>query len=267
MAMSNSALGSHFKKYSERYIAFLDVLGFRSLIEQTVAGDQSTQRTIISGIVRALRRARKDLKEHGCFDVSFTQFSDSFVISIPKASDNLASFAGFVLALFSVTETFIEEGMLIRGGITCGSLVHTRKYLFGPAMNRAYYLESKIARVPRIVIDPQLVIPRKVSSPGVIAVDDDDLRYINYFEPRKVFYIVPSVLCTLRAAIEAIPQSDDVREKRAWCVKKYNAVVAQFSYADFERKLMEYVEDGDSNPVTWTSYPRLLEDARRLQRL
>lgn len=53
--------------------------------------------------------------------------------------------------------TGIQYGILFRGGITYGKVVHTDKMLFGPAMNKAYSLESKTAVYPRIIIDNDVI--------------------------------------------------------------------------------------------------------------
>jgi hypothetical protein len=51
---------------------------------------------------------------------------------------------------------WVEHSLIIRGGITRGNLVHIENGpLFGPAMNRAYFLESKCAKHPRVIIDPE----------------------------------------------------------------------------------------------------------------
>jgi hypothetical protein len=66
-----------------------------------------------------------------------------------------------------------EHSLLIRGGITIGNLVHIENGpLFGPAMNRAYHLESKIAKTPRILIDSTCI---------------DAYRKIQTFEPFESF--------------------------------------------------------------------------------
>ncbi|WP_293721813.1 hypothetical protein [Phascolarctobacterium succinatutens] len=45
----------------------------------------------------------------------------------------------------------------MRGGLTYGQLYHKGDICFGPAMNRAYELESKIAKYPRIIVDELLI--------------------------------------------------------------------------------------------------------------
>jgi hypothetical protein len=49
---------------------------------------------------------------------------------------------------------WMDHQILIRGGIAKGKLFHVEGGpLFGPAMNRAYFLESKKAKYPRVIID------------------------------------------------------------------------------------------------------------------
>lgn len=48
------------------------------------------------------------------------------------------------------------KGFLLRGGITIGEIVHDGECVFGPALNRAYELESQIAKYPRFVLDPDI---------------------------------------------------------------------------------------------------------------
>jgi hypothetical protein len=46
--------------------------------------------------------------------------------------------------------------LLIRGGVTVGNIVKSYGQLFGPAVVRAYELESKIAIYPRIVVGEEV---------------------------------------------------------------------------------------------------------------
>lgn len=55
---------------------------------------------------------------------------------------------------------FLKSGFIARGAITHGDLFYDneKNIWFGPAMNRAYFLESKKAKVPRVIIDPEVGI-------------------------------------------------------------------------------------------------------------
>lgn len=61
-------------------------------------------------------------------------------------------FYSILLDLTRLQLDLLDNNVIIRGGIAIGKLRHTQTEIFGPAMNEAYYLESKIARYPRIVI-------------------------------------------------------------------------------------------------------------------
>jgi hypothetical protein len=84
-----------------------------------------------------------------------TQFSDSVVISL-KMEDSYKMLAIFQL-LKKIQVNLIRENLLLRGGIVKGQLIHTSDVLLGPGLVNAYYLESKCAQYPRIVIDPKVL--------------------------------------------------------------------------------------------------------------
>ena len=52
---------------------------------------------------------------------------------------------------------FLRNGFIARGAITYGDIYYDndKNIWFGPAMNRAFFLESKIAHFPRVIIDPE----------------------------------------------------------------------------------------------------------------
>lgn len=84
-----------------------------------------------------------------------TMFSDSVVISQPF--DSFFDISEFVEFISKIQYTLLTEGILIRGGISTGTLYHSDKYLFGSAIVSAYNLEDKKAIYPRIIIDERLM--------------------------------------------------------------------------------------------------------------
>lgn len=79
-------------------------------------------------------------------------------------------------------------GFLIRGGISVGKIIHTRNAVFGPALNRAYEIESTMAIFPRIVIDEN-VLPHLPLIPSLI-VQEDGLYFLDPFTPRFLQSVV-----------------------------------------------------------------------------
>lgn len=169
--------------YEEKFIAFIDILGFGSLVEAS-SQDQSIPEKILAALKsiqpeaihqEAYARINKELIPPGELErvmevytamtaqmrkmirVTITYFSDSLVISAP--SDDIISSQMLLdmLAKLSI-KLWEEHSLLIRGGITIGKLIHIENGpLFGPTMNRAYHLESKLAKNPRILMDASCI--------------------------------------------------------------------------------------------------------------
>jgi len=92
----------------------------------------------------------KKISNH--FPLTITQFSDSFVLSCPAENQHSCSYLLQAVYLIHLM-CFESLGMMVRGGITLGKLIHEENgALFGPAMNEAYELESKSAIYPRVII-------------------------------------------------------------------------------------------------------------------
>ena len=94
-----------------------------------------------------------------------------------------------------VLAEFLRNGFLIRGSLTFDDIYYDPDHniWFGPAMNRAYYLESKVAKYPRVIIDPQFAdklveynnenykrCPLNALNGSILKKDEDDLYYIHY---------------------------------------------------------------------------------------
>ena len=58
----------------------------------------------------------------------------------------------------------LAKGVLVRGALTLGQITVDRDLVFGPGLARAYQLESKEARFPRIIVDPIVLTSLKESA-------------------------------------------------------------------------------------------------------
>ncbi|QKI88904.1 hypothetical protein [Thiomicrorhabdus xiamenensis] len=193
--------------YEDRVIAFIDILGFGSLVESS-----ADDFVIVQSLVDALNQLQPDkiqkqafgsinyelipkeniveveevfdriaelmLKQH---PIEVSYFSDSIVLSA-LSSDILAT--QNMLELIAKINIILWEkhSLLLRGGITFGKLLHLKNGpMFGPAMNRAYYLESQEAIYPRILIDSEFLDAyRKNESFNILEPlfgHDDDTGY------------------------------------------------------------------------------------------
>ncbi len=168
-------------EYQNRLTCFIDLLGFKSAIDQSL--NEPLIAEALFNLFEQFRGAELEkavygtvpyLTENGMvsaaehhgdnivdamdrhFDLVVTQFSDSFVISAPANNPSSCNLLLKALRLINV-QFFFGLGMLMRGGMSIGKLVHKRGgALFGPAMNEAYAIESKSAIYPRVVVSDEV---------------------------------------------------------------------------------------------------------------
>lgn len=132
--------------YRERYVAFLDILGFSELTRR--AHDDPAWRNYLREAIATLKStlpAQMDSE-----DFRFVQFSDSIVISADRTA----------LGLFMVingcrllSRNMLSRGVLLRGGIAAGHFHHDEQLMFGPALLDAYAFEQQ-GGPPHISLQP-----------------------------------------------------------------------------------------------------------------
>lgn len=143
-------------EYEQRIVFFLDILGFRKIVEETEKSGEQIKK--ILNFINKLNSFKEDSFEESSYSKNtkqVTQFSDTLVISF-KITDNGQLFNTLVEVQHILIDA-ISHGFLIRGGVSLGSLIHTDKILMGPALIEAYDLESSIANYPRIVISQNII--------------------------------------------------------------------------------------------------------------
>lgn len=169
--------------YEERFIAFVDILGFGQLVERSVAAPDLPKRILdallsihpvkineemychlnedkippeeLESVRHVARVFAECMRAEAPVDINY--FSDSLVISA-RADNVIASQMVLDLLTKLSAQLWMDHKLLLRGGVSLGKLVHVENGpMFGPAMNRAYLLESKLAVSPRFLIDKECV--------------------------------------------------------------------------------------------------------------
>lgn len=161
--------------YDQRIVAFIDILGFKEIVRQSEQ-DNSKIETIYSVLeyLKDWEKPKKwdlklveieeDAQKKGVknFDISgktnVTAFSDSIVISV-KVEDNVNEMAStLIVNLAYIGAIMMERGILFRGAITIGNILHIDNgTVFGQGLIEAYQLETKSAKYPRIIISEKLL--------------------------------------------------------------------------------------------------------------
>jgi hypothetical protein len=253
------------EKYENRITLFLDILGFRNVIEKrTMLPDNLHPGKYVdnpNGITE-LYNSLNIIREHFNIGVipsentkRITQFSDSLIISFSVKEK------GEIFTLISdihfLIKRFIKYQIICRGAISYGKLIHDEKFVFGPALNMAYETESKAAMYPRIIMDKTILkyaskYPDNELNSGdweigaietLISKDSDDMYYIDYFEKARSSTFPPDISeLQYYADLKKIIQdninstSPDIKVKYGWMRNKYNRMVDELK----QEKLLEF---------------------------
>jgi hypothetical protein len=241
-------------KYEHRVVAFIDILGFRSHIDETTdkAGNDNEKK--IQHMVSAYEAIKKVWEEDDFIagtKVSSSKrvsiFSDSIVVSFKAEEPNEVFYT--LLNLKHLIMTLIYKRLLCRGAVSIGKFLHTDDYLFGPALVEAYTLESKAAMYPRIILDRDVIeaslegtsVDHKETDEidyveSLLEQDSDGMYYIDYFYKARSElidseYDFPEYIEILGELIrKGLMGSShhgkaDLRVKYSWMRERYNRMI------------------------------------------
>jgi hypothetical protein len=179
MVIDESELQYGELNYERRIVAYFDVLGWRSEIEQ--AANDARRIARIAMVPRIFSQGVSQIAAQAN-GAHLTSFSDNVIVSAPYKADRLQSSLES-LATIQIRAAF--AGFWLRGGITIGPLIHNEAFVFGPALNRAHELESRLAKYPRILIDHDIEECRQLeadfihSDSGWSFTDPFNIPFIN----------------------------------------------------------------------------------------
>lgn len=132
--------------YQQKYVAFVDMLGFSNLVLAS-AEDQTSH----ARIIEAIERLKDTACDNPAIGMITTYFSDCIVLSCERSPRGLAE---MLQNLTIIVENLLVVDVLARGGLTVGAVHHDRQFLFGPAMLEAYRMECGEAIHPTILLNP-----------------------------------------------------------------------------------------------------------------
>jgi len=147
------------KKYQNCYVAFIDMLGFKNLINSK---ETSCKRVLdvykcFDNAIPTLEIGN-DSERHFVEELKYIKMkimSDSICIYIEAHVKNALLCLASVC--FNIQEKLLTlaKPILIRGAIVHGDIYAEGDITFGPAVTKAYLMEENNAKYPRIIITKQ----------------------------------------------------------------------------------------------------------------
>jgi len=251
-------------KYEERLVAFIDILGFKELVKKSE--NDTSKIVLINNALNYLKNweipqnwglkyieIEEDAQKRGVdsFDIrnktNSTSFSDSIVVSV-KVNNNVNEMATTLIANLAYIGAFLlEEGILFRGGLTIGNLVHNENgTVFGQGLIDAYKLESNNAKYPRIILSDKLIsrliyplITKKNRYPYhqyIVRFDDGCVGFhqMQYYQVmqtwegmtiNKLKKYLEKIRLKIIGGLDASFENPSIYEKYVWLKKEYNKLI------------------------------------------
>ena len=223
-------------EYKEHFVAFLDILGFKSMITHSDCND-------IYGIFSEIHKRSNasmnyaGIHIHAYEHIHHKILSDSVIVFIDASIEDSFPALLDICARLQISLADREQPILMRGGIAKGSLYYEDDIIYGEGLTNAYLLESNLAKYPRVIFTGDtLAQGRQITKymfPDVEHVgfcshfteDDDMIFMIDYF-PRLSAWSVEKMkqycdrLLFLSETILNKSTDASLREKYIW-LKKY----------------------------------------------
>jgi hypothetical protein len=216
------------RTYTRSLVSYLDLLGFSELVEESRTDSSVTEQ--IATLLHKLRRSSENVDRAVSISTGPTSefsntltFSDHVVrrtkIIDDGILDEVVNKELYVLSEIQL-DLLLQGGRMVRGGLCLGDLYLEEGLAFGPALVKAYELESKYAVYPRIVIDRDLIFNAQAGGYGGSWEDyfsrgEDGAFYVDYL-------FSTSLMGLFSASTEGIPRLRDHRRIIESKIRKAN---------------------------------------------
>ena len=228
--------------YEKRHVAFVDILGFRSLVSEKARFFPAARALakLHSHMTRSSLPGRRDLSWNGFW------MSDSIVVTAEPTARGLRNLLGVIHPLYvdlirhgEDPEIESVERILLRGAVVTGDVFDQPPFIFGPALVRAVELE-KLAIYPRVIIDRSVSDCVRLDSLGTgdvrascfhFSEDSDGWLYLDSLRTQPTWGATPDewIRCFLKVGEDAVrmhAEDPKLRMKYAWMVTKAQELMA-----------------------------------------
>lgn len=187
------------------YVAFLDILGYKELLDADVRAGTQTFKD-------RMTRAFRAFEQVNCSRYQYKAISDSiFLTCTEREAAN-----EFLCVVREVYVSFLLEGLLIRGGVSFGQHFETQSITYSPVLTKAYLLESQIAEFPRIMVDTNVddMFP-SLKGEGLI-LRTGNHWFLNVVTCTTFDNVWTAAMQAYESSKEVIQKSERVRMKHRW---------------------------------------------------
>ena len=252
-----------------KYVAFIDLLGFTNLLVNPISGDVERMKCVIDyyqelmeksrGTIRARSGIAQIAAKHSNCDlpeISFAAISDSIIITTNNLYDILGMVAG-------VQKFVLHKDMAVRGGLAKGlhweGAGEGNLLMVSPAFVAAHDLESKFACSARVIICKCSLWDIQFSNSvyvrgkmGMLVQSEDDYFAVNsmmhYADTLGTVDDQDFTIEKIRRGMENC--NDDIQKRKwTWLADLYNFEVLRLHGNMDDEEWRQYYRNPDSIPV------------------
>lgn len=150
-----------FLKYQYRIVAFLDVLGFKSMLyefekEALENGNEDDKRLVSQKATDFVNVFREVTNLMDKFDCNYYLFSDNICLTVDPHHNN-ALIVDILFTISNLFRKFSQMGYFLRGGIDYGLMLDEESIAMGVPLANAYIMESEKAIFPRVIMSERFI--------------------------------------------------------------------------------------------------------------
>lgn len=235
------------KQLSDYYICYFDILGYRAVFEN----DSPEHNKFLAAVKLATDTVKSVIKNSKtAVQIMCKTYSDNFLLYFKKDSieEPIALTILIKIAREIQIRFLMNDGLVLRGGITVGEFYADEDLVFGKGLVRAVELEEKYAQVPRIIIDEEN-FTTDISlfvDEGHLIKDFDGYCFVNYFDIGGLTLIKGKCIklikdnCKYRQNVKdpnKIAQTEKTISKYLWLLSRFNSQCARLGASDL---MIEY---------------------------
>ncbi len=148
-------------KYQYRIVAFLDVLGFESMLyefeNEALENKKEDDTRLVSQKATDFVNVFKDVTNlMDDFDCNYYLFSDNICLTVDP-HHNKSLIVDILFTISNLFRKFSQMGYFLRGGIDYGLMLDEKSIAMGVPLANAYIMESKKAIFPRVIMSDRFI--------------------------------------------------------------------------------------------------------------
>lgn len=164
---------------TDKFIAFLDVLGFKELVNKNSFKDLDSYFSKLTDVLFSLRAKSEKIDS--------VIISDSIILIAPPG---LKGFKDLLKAIQTIQSQLLWRKIILRGAVSFGPIYYndSKNIIVGKGYVRAYLLEQE-ASFPRVIIDPAIIKLFETDKEGFLKTVNGTLDF--NFEKRLIYKPAP----------------------------------------------------------------------------